>query len=126
MGGPTGMSGGAPARGNGLDQHAEESRSLRNVPDRQREPAAGGEYAGELRRRLFWAAQMQQDEVSDERIEGPLGERQRLGVAGAKLDLRMKPTSERDHRVGDVDPDDRRSPFGCLGGHIARPGGDVQ
>jgi hypothetical protein len=53
-------SGGVGARrGHRLDQNPEDSRSLGNVPDRDRKTLPGSEDAGELRGRLLGAAQMQ-------------------------------------------------------------------
>jgi hypothetical protein len=52
-------------------RNAEEGRSLGTVPDRKREPATGGEDAGEFRGRLLAAAPMQHDDVPNLRIEDP-------------------------------------------------------
>ncbi|HEX2126779.1 MAG TPA: hypothetical protein VHF45_09505 [Thermoleophilaceae bacterium] len=97
-------SGGLAPAAASAEEHAQESRSLREVPDRKRKTAIGSEHAGKLRGRALRAAQVQHDEVPHRRIERFVGDGECLGVAGAEVQLRMQTTSERDHRLGDVDP----------------------
>ena len=77
-----------------VDEYAEQTRVLGNIPDRECESATRGEDAEELRGRLLRTAEMQHDEVPDDRIERPVRERERFDVATAKLDRRMMPTRE--------------------------------
>ncbi len=117
---------GGSRRRHRIDEHADEPGSLGNVPDREGDPAVRGQNARELGGRLLGAADVQQREVRDHGIERPIRKRQRLGVAAAELELGMEPACEREHPLGDVDPDDRRTPFGGRGGHVARSRGHVQ
>ena len=96
------------------------------VPDRERDVAAGRKHAGELAQRSLGAAEMEQEEVRDDGIEGRVLERERLGIAAAEHEVGMQPAGERDHRLGDVHADDRGAPGGGVDGHVARPRRDVE
>jgi hypothetical protein len=69
---------------------------------------------------------MEQKEVRDDGIERRVLERERLGVPAAEDELGMQPARERDHRLGDVDADDRGATGGGVHCHIAGPGRDVE
>ena len=109
-----------------VEEHAKETRVLGQVPDRQRDAPAGGKYAGHLRGRPLRAAEVQHDEVPHHRVERPVGKRERLGVAHAKLDLRMEPAGEGDHRLGDVHTHHVGAPLGRSGRDVARAAGYVE
>src|SRR4051794_5061180 len=38
----------------------------------------------------------------------------------------MQSTRKRNHRLGNVHSGDRRAALGCHGGHVTRPGGDIE
>ena len=71
-------------------------------------------------------ADMQHQEVGDHGIEGAVRERQCLRIAATELELRMESTCEREHPLGDVDADDRRTSSGCPGSHVTRSRGHVE
>ena len=79
-----------------------------------------------MRDRLLGAAKMEQEEVRDHRVERGILEQQLFGVALAELELRMTATSECEHPLCAVNPDDGRATLGGPGGGEARTGGDVE
>jgi hypothetical protein len=112
--------------GHRIEKHAEKARLLGNIPDGERQAPTRDQHAYELRRGLLRASEVVYHEVPDHGIERAVGERESFGVSLAKIESRMKPAGERNHRLGDVDSNDRRAAFGGSGGHIAGTCGDVQ
>ena len=109
-----------------LEKHAEDPGSPGYVPDRQREPAARDQNPRELVDHLLRPADMQHQEVGDHGIEGAVRKRQCLRIAATELELRMESTCEREHPLGDVDADDRRTSSGCPGSHVTRSRSHVE
>ena len=126
--GPAGRSGGAaaPALRDGVQQDAHEARPAGKVPDAEGEPAAGHQDARELARGTLGVAEVMEREVADDGVERAVGERERLRVAVPEFDVRIPIARERDHRVGDIDADRRRSAGGRLCGRVAGTAGDVE
>jgi hypothetical protein len=62
---------------------------------------------------------MEQREVTDHGVERIVGQREFLSVGDPEIKARMKSGGKRDHFVGNVDRNDRRSSFGGPGGDIA-------
>ena len=72
-------------------------------PDREPVAAPGLEHAARLGDRQVGTRQMQQAEIHHHRVEAGGLERQRLGVALAKRDRRMRRRAPRDHRRREVE-----------------------
>jgi hypothetical protein len=68
---------------------------------------------------------VQQHEVCDDRVERPVGKRERLRIPELESKLRMEPTGERDHSLCDVDADHKRAAIGGRFGNVAGARRDV-
>jgi hypothetical protein len=68
-----------------FEQDADEARAGGQVPCLQREPPVGHQYPTELRYRLLRPAEVRHGQVSDDRGEGAVRERERLGIGPPEL-----------------------------------------
>jgi hypothetical protein len=112
--------------GHGIEKHTEKAGPLGDVPNCERKPSTRGEDAEELCGCRLGPSEVKHREIPDHRIERAIGKRERLGVADAEVELRMKPTGNRHHRLGDVHAYDRCTSLGSAGGRISRTRGNVQ
>jgi hypothetical protein len=88
--------------------------------------ATAAEHAHELRRRLLGAAEVQDQEVAHDGVEGGVVEWKLVCVGSAEVEAGMQSTGEDDHRVGDVHPNHRRASLGRSGRDVPRTGGGIQ
>jgi hypothetical protein len=68
---------------------------------------------------------VRQTQIGHDRVEAPVREGQRLGVALSELGPRDPSPREPDHGLGDINPDGHRATLGCAPRQTVRAAGDV-
>ena len=75
------------------------------LPRREGEVATRDQNPGGLREAAVGLGQVVDDEIADHGVEAAVLEREVLGVANGELELGVIAPGERNHAVGDVDPE---------------------
>ena len=120
-------------RGIAQPLHLVERRRLRRLRGdvADHDAAARGADASHLGDGCAGPFEVMQREARDDDVEGPVRERQRVGVAGDELDVaqaerRRARARPLEHGVDEVEPDRRSRRGGERAGHDARAAGDVE